>query len=617
MMSRKGFFAAVMVLGFGTNAVADTLAELEAEDIVFPVAWEDIVLVQPSSDEIRLPDADLRHDAMPCFGFLSRLEFVQNSNDLAVVGWCEEGGWTGPARATVYKYSPDGALIGETSVQDAGEPAMGHGDGWDIHTFSDGGVVACGTARFGLPAPLDVIDWGLPGVRRFESDLTPLSPLESPVEPELVPGNDERDFTGAGENLLRPRIAVLPGEGNDERYVLSYSLQSAELQKSVGLTDPGGEAAPGAKIYYRVFQKDGTPVTATQLGFDIDADDDLGRWGASYARHDIETTGDGGFMMVTLGPAPAVDGDATPIYFFDRDGNRSRDPFSVHDPDLVANAVVPQNIIEPELFFGNGVYALQSAVILEGTQNMALTMFDIAPDDSINIVRSTFNASSQKNLSPIRESEMGMDPRGNIFVTTRGEYTDPDTGFPLGPDDQNDMLTVRIFDNTGEPFTAPFIPYSQDAIDPNTGEEVNNYIGSQRDPQIDANSGFFAVIYLSDAPPSTVGGLNAFRIFENPVAGFAVPYDVNLDGGVDISDPVADLNFQFAGVALASCLLDDAGLLKPSTVELVDFNGDGGHDISDPVASLNWQFAGGGFAPHPRGVDCVDFNITCDDACSQ
>ncbi len=101
-----------------------------------------------------------------------------------------------------------------------------------------------------------------------------------------------------------------------------------------------------------------------------------------------------------------------------------------------------------------------------------------------------------------------------------------------------------------------------------------------------------------------------------PPAGTKVkPGDVNLDGGVDISDPVADLNFQFAGIALDPCLIDGISI-SAGGLPLVDFNGDGGHDISDPVASLNWQFAGGGNPPHVLGLNCTTFAIDCDVDCS-
>jgi hypothetical protein len=61
--------------------------------------------------------------------------------------------------------------------------------------------------------------------------------------------------------------------------------------------------------------------------------------------------------------------------------------------------------------------------------------------------------------------------------------------------------------------------------------------------------------------------------------------DTNADGGVDISDPVAGLNFLFLGAAEPSCL--DAG----------DSNDDEQLDISDAVYSLGFLFSGG---PSPK-----------------
>ncbi len=98
------------------------------------------------------------------------------------------------------------------------------------------------------------------------------------------------------------------------------------------------------------------------------------------------------------------------------------------------------------------------------------------------------------------------------------------------------------------------------------------------------------------------------------------PYDVNLDGGVDISDPISDLNFQFAGVSIDACLIEEGGgpvvTLNATGLALFDWNGDGTHDISDPVGSLNFQFAGGNNPPHALGSDCLAFVGTCPSVCN-
>jgi hypothetical protein len=69
-----------------------------------------------------------------------------------------------------------------------------------------------------------------------------------------------------------------------------------------------------------------------------------------------------------------------------------------------------------------------------------------------------------------------------------------------------------------------------------------------------------------------------------------VTYDGNDDGGFNISDPIAHLNFLFSGAAPPGCL------------EAMDFNGDASQNISDPVAALNFLFSSG--APPARGEGC-------------
>ncbi len=82
--------------------------------------------------------------------------------------------------------------------------------------------------------------------------------------------------------------------------------------------------------------------------------------------------------------------------------------------------------------------------------------------------------------------------------------------------------------------------------------------------------------------------------------------DANDDGQVDLSDPVAILNWQFLGEKEPSCL------------ETADANDDGASDLSDPVFLLYFLFLGGeeptkpgaadcGHAPDP-GADCVQYD---------
>ena len=68
--------------------------------------------------------------------------------------------------------------------------------------------------------------------------------------------------------------------------------------------------------------------------------------------------------------------------------------------------------------------------------------------------------------------------------------------------------------------------------------------------------------------------------------------DSNFDGGVDISDPVATLNFLFLGGPSASC------------PDAADANDDGNFDISDASYALNFLFLGGPAPPAPGQVTC-------------
>ncbi len=96
-----------------------------------------------------------------------------------------------------------------------------------------------------------------------------------------------------------------------------------------------------------------------------------------------------------------------------------------------------------------------------------------------------------------------------------------------------------------------------------------------------------------------------------------LPGDVNQDGGVDISDPVAQLNFLFAGILLDACMLVPDSFppaLSETGVAISDWNGDGGVDISDPVSSLNFQFGGIG-VPHVLGQTCTQIAGDCPELC--
>jgi hypothetical protein len=69
------------------------------------------------------------------------------------------------------------------------------------------------------------------------------------------------------------------------------------------------------------------------------------------------------------------------------------------------------------------------------------------------------------------------------------------------------------------------------------------------------------------------------------------PNDMNGDGNLDISDPVALLNHLFLGGPGPGC--GDNTITHPANLELLDANSSGAIDISDPVAVLNFLFLGG------------------------
>ena len=85
--------------------------------------------------------------------------------------------------------------------------------------------------------------------------------------------------------------------------------------------------------------------------------------------------------------------------------------------------------------------------------------------------------------------------------------------------------------------------------------------------------------------------------------------DSNRDGQVDISDPLAMLNYLFLGDVQV-----DEYCLAAS-----DANGDGAVDLSDPVYTLCFLFCGGplppapypqaGQDPNPKGLGCVGWEL--------
>ena len=95
------------------------------------------------------------------------------------------------------------------------------------------------------------------------------------------------------------------------------------------------------------------------------------------------------------------------------------------------------------------------------------------------------------------------------------------------------------------------------------------------------------------------------------------PNDMNGDGNLDISDPVATLNHLFLGGGGPVC--GDGSITHAANLELLDANDSGAIDISDPVFVLNFLFLGGPTPANCNGdvscpciviVDCPD-NEAC------
>ncbi|MBN1443436.1 MAG: hypothetical protein JXA90_12065, partial [Planctomycetes bacterium] len=94
--------------------------------------------------------------------------------------------------------------------------------------------------------------------------------------------------------------------------------------------------------------------------------------------------------------------------------------------------------------------------------------------------------------------------------------------------------------------------------------------------------------------------------------GWQLPGDLNQDGELNISDPVALLAHLFLGRARVLPCDDGSSLLSPGNLSLLDSNGDAGVDLSDAVHLLGFLFLGG---PVPaRGAQCTVIP-GCPDVC--
>ena len=93
--------------------------------------------------------------------------------------------------------------------------------------------------------------------------------------------------------------------------------------------------------------------------------------------------------------------------------------------------------------------------------------------------------------------------------------------------------------------------------------------------------------------------------------GRQLPGDVNQDGRVDVSDPVALLRHLFIG-SPERLACGDGSAGDPANVAALDGNGDGGVNLSDAVHVLDFLFRGG--SPPAGGTGCVSLSA-CPNAC--
>ena len=91
-----------------------------------------------------------------------------------------------------------------------------------------------------------------------------------------------------------------------------------------------------------------------------------------------------------------------------------------------------------------------------------------------------------------------------------------------------------------------------------------------------------------------------------PEGALVLPGDFNADSRVNISDPIAVLEFLFIGGRRIPCPEAD-GAFSAASLAVADFNGDTRLDISDGVSMLNWLFFGGPAHHHGIPSECRTF----------
>ena len=108
---------------------------------------------------------------------------------------------------------------------------------------------------------------------------------------------------------------------------------------------------------------------------------------------------------------------------------------------------------------------------------------------------------------------------------------------------------------------------------------------------------------------------------QEPPPASLKPGDVNGDGGFNIADMVAQLNFLFGGGGgggLPGCYVvpnSNPVALNSVGLAILDYNGDGSNNIADAVAGLGGLFGGGD--PHVLGEGCAQIAGRCVVVCVQ
>ena len=481
-MRRFSIFLLAGLLMVAMTGYADDIDMIEDEEPVIPMVADDVPGLQALTPTIILDDRSLA-DA-DVFGFQPEGDIVPDTDTVIIFSWAEEGGWGGGARGLVSKYDRDGNLLGTASITDNNEP-LGHSSGGCLAAFSDGGFVCAFDAQFGFEeAPAAVFEGRPSAYRVFDANMQPTTPIMSAWEMDKQPGTDDRDNAADLGNSNITRLT-------NDRFVIVDHKTSANLNIQAGIEDTG--EAPGSKAWYRVFERDGTPVGPTQVAFDSP-------WSGGHGDPDVVAGPDGTFAITAEIASFLENGDGNPIQMFDNDGNRIGEPFGVVDPRLVEIGVTGPGIAHGRLGYGGGIWVLGANLRLTDTNTIGLTHFD----GDGNILRSTYDGLKHKFYVPeVREGDIDVDPSGNVIVCDRSSQAIPETG---GDEDEIQFIMLHTYE--GVAWGPSFLTYPP-----------QDNTGSQRDPTVIINESIFVVMSLSNDPEvnNPHGGLNVFRIYANPM----------------------------------------------------------------------------------------------------